>query len=440
MQLSSLDSQLATRDLPPQGVASRLLIATQHPGLGGGVLSLVRAFLGWVGQTRGLSPALAYAPLSATDPVNATLGRVLCGRWRPGRRDEAWQGVPAHCLGKLLPRVEALTGRGNAMVWERLLDGFELAQVICGYAVTGVPVAQSGKRYVAWVATSMEGDKRARLAGGGKAELCHHMRRLAHRVQYRELLRLERMVLERASWVLAISPYTRDELRERGAPADRTTCLPPPVDVERFHPAEDGAKQGFAPTVLSAGRPNDPRKNTSLLLRAFARIAPSVPDARLTLVGEGDAAEFGSLRQLANQLGVGAKLSFAANCAETDLPEIYRKATVFAIPSDQEGLCIAGLEAMASGLPVVSTRCGGPESFVLPEKTGLLVERHDERQFADALHHLLTDHAAAARIGRQARALMEQEYSPATFARQMRRVYATVWPDVVGALEGWRQS
>jgi glycosyltransferase involved in cell wall biosynthesis len=406
----------------------RLMIATQHPDLGGGVLALVRAFLDWVNRQPGLTPSLAYAPMSPADPVNSTLGRLLVGRWRPGRRQEAWQGIPCHCVGKLLPRVEALTGRGSVALWQRLLDGFELAQVICGYAVTGVPVAKSGKPYVAWVATSMEGDKRARLA---QAPL---HRRLVHRLQCRELLRLERMVLERASWVLAISPYTRDELLRRGAPTDRTTCLPPPVDVERFHPAETPPARSV---VLSAARPNDPRKNTPLLLRAFARIAPSLPDARLMLVGEGD---FDPLRRLADQLGIAARTDFVGRRAADDLPGLYRRASLFAIPSDQEGLSIAGLEAMASGLPVVSTRCGGPEAFVVPGKTGLLVDRHDERGLADALHHLLSHLSAAALMGRQARALVEQDYSPATFAAQMSRVYAAVWPASISFLRGARET
>jgi glycosyltransferase involved in cell wall biosynthesis len=404
-----------------QGIAHHLLIATQHPDLGGGVLSLVRGFLDWVRRTPGLVPALAYPPLRAADPVNATMGRVLRGRWRPGRRDENWQGVPAHCVGKLLPRVEALSGRGNTAVWRGLLDEFDLVQLVCGYAVTGAPLARAGKRYVAWVATSMEGDKRARSV---QAPL---HRRWANRLQYRELLRLERLVLEQASWVLAISPYTRDELLRRGAPAGRTTVLPPAVDVDRFHPAAAPADR---PVILSAARPNDPRKNTPLLLRAFARIAQSTPHARLVLVGEGD---FSALRTLAGQLGIGAQVDFAGWRADADLPALYRQASVFAIPSDQEGLCIAGLEAMASGLPVVSTRCGGPELFVRPGQTGLLVERHHERQLAEALHSLLVDAAARARLGRQARELVEKEYAPDSFARQMRQVYAAVWPELLSA-------
>jgi glycosyltransferase involved in cell wall biosynthesis len=110
------------------------------------------------------------------------------------------------------------------------------------------------------------------------------------------------------------------------------------------------------------------------------------------------------------------------------MPAVYQEASVFAIPSDQEGLCIAGLEAMACGLPVVSTRCGGPEAFVRHGKTGLLVAGHSETELATALQALLTDQEGRQRLGRQARALVEREYSYALFARQLRDVYARVWP------------
>src|SRR5206468_12362674 len=85
------------------------------------------------------------------------------------------------------------------------------------------------------------------------------------------------------------------------------------------------------------------------------------------------------------------------------LPELLRQASVFAIPSDQEGLCISALEGMACGLPVVSTRCGGPEAFVVPGQTGLVVERNNEAEMADALHSLLTEPDTRQRMAQQAR-------------------------------------
>src|SRR5205823_6094401 len=152
----------------------------------------------------------------------------------------------------------------------------------------------------------------------------------------------------------------------------------------------------------------DPRKNTALLLRAFARLAPSLPAARLVLAGKASSAY---LPRLVGQLGLEGRVDFLGYRPDAEMPGIYRQASVFAIPSDQEGLCIAGLEAMASGLPVVSTRCGGPEAFVVHGQTGLLVSPHAETELADALYHLLTDETARRRMARQARGLVERDYT-----------------------------
>src|SRR5262249_46473899 len=156
------------------------------------------------------------------DPVNAGPLSFLRGRWGPKARPESWEALPATCVGRFLPALESLGGLGNRPLWRRLLETAEMHQVICGYAVTGVPQALSGKPFVAWVATSMDGDKRARLRSFDL------VRRLAHRFQYRLLLRQERLVLERAAWVFALSPHTHEELLERGADPGRLSVLPCP--------------------------------------------------------------------------------------------------------------------------------------------------------------------------------------------------------------------
>ncbi len=300
----------------------------------------------------------------------------------------------------------------------RLLEPVDLHQVVCGYALTGLPQALSGKPFVAWVATSMDGDKQARLPHLDTA------RRIGHHLQYATLLRLEKLVLKRASWVFALSPHTRVELLDRGASAERISVLPCPVDTSIFTPSP---RRPVYPTILWAGRQDDPRKNSALLLRAFGRIAPSLPDARLLLAGE---TNLPTLPRLAKELGLESRVEFLGHRPAADLPAIYHRASVFAIPSDQEGLCVAGLEAMSCGLPVVSTRCGGPEGFVLPGETGLLVTPHAEVEMADALHHLLTDQDARGRMGRQARALVEKDYSFDVFGRRLREVYSRVWPAI----------
>ena len=89
----------------------------------------------------------------------------------------------------------------------------------------------------------------------------------------------------------------------------------------------------------------------------------------LELVGEQDTA---LLRQSLASLGIAALGSLPSASPTVSLARILQTWDLFVIPSHQEGLCIAALEAMACGVPVVSTRCGGPEEYVLSNLTGQL--------------------------------------------------------------------
>jgi glycosyltransferase involved in cell wall biosynthesis len=320
--------------------------------------------------------------------------------------------------------LESMHCRGNQFLWKAILDQYHVHQVICGYALTALPHALSDKPFVAWIASSMEGDKRARVTHGGP------IRRTLYRAQAKELGRLEQLVLERAAWIFALSPHTQSELLQRGANATRISVLPCPVDVRRFSPAPKPPKR---PTVICIGRHSDPRKNTTCLMRAFARIVNTVPDARLVLVGSGDPVYF---RRFADELGISNHFEFAGEVSDDEMADFYRGASVLAIPSDQEGLGIVGLEAMACAIPVVSTRCGGPEAFVIPGKTGLLVDVGNHAQMADAIHYLLTDHSARETMGSLARDLVTKRYSVEGFSRHVRQVHSTIWPELFDHARG----
>lgn len=398
----------------------RLLIGTQHPDFRGGVLTLCRAFLNWAREEPMVSTALAYTPLRRADELDLGIGSLIRGRWRPQVREERFEDLPAYCCGRVFSSLESLRIVGTRKLWQDLLDRYDLHQVVCGYALTGLPQALCGKRFVICAATSMDGDKRARL------EKASFLRRVVHGLQVNRLRALERLVLEKAACVLAISPYTRLDLIEHGADPERTEIIRTPIDTDRFRPGLDHADHF---TVMWTCRHNDPRKRTGDLIRAFAILAKKAPEARLALVGDGSS---DAVNQLATELGIASQVAYLGRRPDAEMPSLYNRASVFAIPSDQEGLGIAGLEAMACAVPVVSTRCGGAEAFVIPEKTGILVDRGSIEQLADALIHLHQNGEERLRLGRQSRAFVEENYSVEQFAKQMRLVYSKVWPEAWG--------
>jgi glycosyltransferase involved in cell wall biosynthesis len=111
-----------------------------------------------------------------------------------------------------------------------------------------------------------------------------------------------------------------------------------------------------------------------------------------------------------------------------DLPGFYRGLDVFAIPSLQEGHAIVGIEAAACGVPIISTRCGGPESYVRDGITGFLTAA-SAGAMADALTRIIADRALRDAMSRECRVLAKREYGFDTFARTLAAEWRHAWPN-----------
>jgi glycosyltransferase involved in cell wall biosynthesis len=110
------------------------------------------------------------------------------------------------------------------------------------------------------------------------------------------------------------------------------------------------------------------------------------------------------------QLGIADRVKFIPHARGAELRDHLRSLDLFVVPSHQEGLCIAALEAMACGCPVVSTRCGGPEEFVIDGDTGALVD-FDPNEMAMAMLKISGDRWLHARLVRGARDRILRYYS-----------------------------
>jgi glycosyltransferase involved in cell wall biosynthesis len=214
----------------------------------------------------------------------------------------------------------------------------------------------------------------------------------------RALYRLALRGLAAADLLLADSRATADDLsRELGVRDDALAVVPLGVDGERFRPSgrvDEARRRYVLPRecqhVIYVGS-EDPRKNLTTLVEAFARVAARHPSARLVKVGAAHhAGERGRLRALAERRGIADRVRFLDQVPEADLAPLYGAAAVCAIPSRHEGFGLPVLEAMACGVPVV---CANRSS--LPEVAGdaaLVVEPTPEA-FAEAIGRLLDDAA-----------------------------------------------
>jgi glycosyltransferase involved in cell wall biosynthesis len=176
------------------------------------------------------------------------------------------------------------------------------------------------------------------------------------------------------------------------------------VDIVRFRPALTGASlEPDRAIALYVGR-LDPDKGLETLIQAMPRVLARY-SAQLVLCGRGPHEQ--SLRRLCSTLGVTAHVRFPGFIVDRSLPEIYRSATVFVMPSPNELQSLASLEAMASGLPVVAA-----EALALPElvhegENGVLFPPGDARVLAERLVDLLSDSTRLGRMGRAGRAIAE---------------------------------
>jgi glycosyltransferase involved in cell wall biosynthesis len=120
---------------------------------------------------------------------------------------------------------------------------------------------------------------------------------------------------------------------------------------------------------------------------------------------------------LARELGIFERVRFHADVSDDELVELYRGATLYALSSDEEGLGLVILEAMACGLPVVGTACGGPQTSVAEGETGFLVPVGDPAALAARMCELLEDPGLAQRMGRLARSRAVERFSPEATGR-----------------------
>jgi len=143
------------------------------------------------------------------------------------------------------------------------------------------------------------------------------------------------------------------------------------------------------------------------------------PVVRIAGGGEDESA----LRALANALDVHDRVDFLGVKTPAELADLYAAADVVALPSYEEGLGLALIEAMFCGTPVIGSSDGGASDVVVDGRTGLLVRPGDAAALAGALERLLTDAPLARRLGRAGQQFVQQAYDPGRSTHTMIDVY-----------------
>ena len=243
-------------------------------------------------------------------------------------------------------------------------------------------------------------------------------RNLTTRLLYQQLLDMV---------VVTGGEKTRRELIDRdGLVADRVAAFPIGLDVEYFRPASPDRdlrqELGLPKGHLLVGLISYLRsyKGHEYFIEAARSIAAKRDDVTFIIVGEGP--EEQPIRRRIEQLGMTARIRMLG--FREDLLNVFRSLDVFAIPS-VEGDTIPQvlMQALAMGIPVVSTTVGSIPDVVLDGKTGFVVPPRDARALADRIVTLLDDAGLRARMAVQGRSLVEGTYSIGKMLDRMEAVY-----------------
>jgi len=232
--------------------------------------------------------------------------------------------------------------------------------------------------------------------------------------------------------VIVPSRWMRDHTgRVDGTPAEKLRIVRHGIDSARFVPTTEARatarrQLGIAEASLVVGSVArlHPSTDHATLLEAFAQLRAACPEAHLVLIGSGPLE--GVLRQRVAALNLISAVHFLLE--RSDVPAMLAAFDVAAISSHREGFCLAALEAMAAGRPVVATRIGALPELVTDGREGLLVPAGDACAFARALIDLARDPVLRQRLGKAA-ALAARAYT----IERMTRETAQIYREAVGA-------
>lgn len=163
------------------------------------------------------------------------------------------------------------------------------------------------------------------------------------------------------------------------------------------------------------------KKGFDVLISAFSEVVKKYPSCRLTIYGDGP--EKRNLLILTKKLHIENNVEFYGAYKKEEIPDLYSTADAFVLASHGETFGVVYIEAMAVGLPVIATACGGPESFVT-QRTGYLVEKNNVQQLCDAMLRMIEHRADFDE--QYIRAYVKDNFSSDVIARKITQVYEQV--------------
>jgi len=314
--------------------------------------------------------------------------------------------------------------------WQEALKDYKYFFVASGTCIAAHPLVLLKKKFGVWFASTYTEDRVQRIK-----DFSFH-RKIIDKISSYQMKKIEENILGRADFIWALSNYTKKSV-EKGLRKKRevVVCNYPmdaKVSDQRLFISSGDKTSKIERKIIAVGRFDDPRKNLSMLINVFEKLNKVAPALKLYVIGPKPC--LGKLKSFL-QLSCFKNIIFTGLIRDEDLNAYYKSANLMLITSHQEGLGIVGLEALAHGVPVVSTDCGGVADFIVDGKNGFLVKINDDDAMVDKALTILNSPVLAQEMSEFAGRFVESNFSTQKIYSIFKYGLAKVYPELAAWFE-----
>jgi glycosyltransferase involved in cell wall biosynthesis len=364
------------------------------------VLILSRQFYPWVGGIEKLAQHLAEKMIERGIDV-----RIVTGWWFKGTpHREVIDGVPVTRIFSFwgmfgirgLRKFGAYACMLN-LLWYLVRHRREYDLIHC-FAVTD-------HSFVAVLASRLLG-KKILIAGMASGPFGDIQQMWAEKFVPGQRFMLPTIV-RHADYVVALNDQMAQEMLAAGFPPGNIRRVPDGVETDGI-PIKTDYRLDHSATLTFVGRLH-PQKGPDLAIQAFSRVVETRPDVKWRLFMIGDGRMRQELEAAVCQLGLSERVEF---CGIVDnLPDYWAQTDIYIHSSRGDGMSLALLAALASGLPTVATRISGNVAVIADNENGLLAEPEDADGLSRAILQLFSDERLRMRLGEEARRTVVEKFS-----------------------------
>lgn len=306
----------------------------------------------------------------------------------------------------------------NLGMWAELLKDYKYFFAVSGTCIVAHPLALLNKKFGVLISTPYNEDRARRIKSLSR------FRYLIDRFANKKMNDIERLILNKADFIWALSSYSKKEFQKLlQQPGKDMLCCGHPVNCSDLPKINCKEKN----LIIAVGRFSDPRKNIDMLLCAFDKIYNHISSSKLYVIGsKPDDATISKFFKLPSFKNV----NFVGQVSSTELESFYEKASLMLITSYQEGFGIVGVEALLHGVPIIATDCGGPADFVINDLTGYLVPINDNNKMSEMAIKILSDQDSLNKMSLNSQTFAFENYSVAKIEKLFEKGLLSLYPEL----------